>query len=373
MSNGSGLPPFSSLGSGSDPAQRQQQSTGFPGPLQIPHGASRHGPFAASRPLGAQPMFRPSPGQALGSRSQASRDQAQEQVELYRRGRISKQEAQLAIENVIRRGCIDAGISYSNDFLQPFVEQLNSHEQDLRRAQETGNQRFQGPTNQTSNCAPPEPNLGGGSGRRSRLPPSRSQSESRRIRDGKRKQRDCGGHHHHHRRNRHGGRSPSPSSSGSSSSSSSSSSDSDHRSKKKLKSSLLHFEKETAQRQVALTDRHRKVAEQLENFSRDKKEALRCLFAQSGLPKFTEDGWKAILKGDYVNLGKVNKELHFRDEEVKNQTHWSQCWDDYSAAMQFAFGGRDGELASYRKYIIGKFTNISNNLHHNVIAFDQAA
>lgn len=175
----------------------------------------------------------------------------------------------------------------------------------LRQARERGSQHQ--PT------VGPEPQGRGRS--RSRSEPRDTNLRRRHSRSRSRRR----SHSRRHRRRRH------RSFSSSSSSSSSDEETSDRHRKKKMRSSLFGWAADAVIREAIISGPAKSVAEQLENYSRDPKEAFRRLKAQPEAPEFTDDSWKAILAGSYVDLDVINAELYQRGR-ITAEGHWTKVW-----------------------------------------------
>ncbi|KAK1222620.1 hypothetical protein PQX77_014526, partial [Marasmius sp. AFHP31] len=97
---------------------------------------------------------------------------------------------------------------------------------------------------------------------------------------------------------------------------------------------------------------------QLENFSRDPKEALQLLKASGGAPIFPEESWPKILSGSFIDFNK-----HVFREGV---------WHTTSTAMEYAFNDQRAELDSYLRYISDFFLQFKPDFHVNIINLNVA-
>ncbi|KAJ6468718.1 hypothetical protein DFH09DRAFT_857584, partial [Mycena vulgaris] len=109
----------------------------------------------------------------------------------------------------------------------------------------------------------------------------------------------------------------------------------------------------------------------IENYTRDSKEALRLIRSHAGCPSFTENGWKDVLEGNYVDFDEVAQEL-LDFKQVANQGQWVDAWGRFKRCVNFAFEGRNNELEAYFDYVQGLFAQNNPELAHNVIACDKA-
>ncbi|KAJ6612764.1 hypothetical protein B0H10DRAFT_1744269, partial [Mycena sp. CBHHK59/15] len=109
----------------------------------------------------------------------------------------------------------------------------------------------------------------------------------------------------------------------------------------------------------------------IENYSRDVKEATRIIRSHAGCPSFTEDGWKDVLEGNYVNFDEIAREL-LDLTRITTQGQWVDAWRKYRRCVVFAFEGRNEELDAYFDYIQGLFSQAGSEFAHNVIGCDKA-
>ncbi|EEB98207.1 hypothetical protein MPER_02329, partial [Moniliophthora perniciosa FA553] len=110
---------------------------------------------------------------------------------------------------------------------------------------------------------------------------------------------------------------------------------------------------------------------QLENFSRDPKEALRLLKASGAAPNFPDEQWKDLLEGLPLDFDALDKGL-FDGKGITTEADWNRVWRKVEDAMGFAFSQRRSELAVYGTYILDFFQQFRPELHVNVINFDRA-
>ncbi|KAK7021103.1 hypothetical protein VNI00_017506 [Paramarasmius palmivorus] len=96
------------------------------------------------RPTGGSPSSSRAPHTfGASSSEQPTFDQeviteAQSFVDKYRQGVISRVKAEAAIEVVLERGASNAGTSYTADLRQPYLDQLDAHDETLCEAQVQG-------------------------------------------------------------------------------------------------------------------------------------------------------------------------------------------------------------------------------------------
>ncbi|KAF9017454.1 hypothetical protein BDZ89DRAFT_936546, partial [Hymenopellis radicata] len=111
---------------------------------------------------------------------------------------------------------------------------------------------------------------------------------------------------------------------------------------------------------------------QLENHSRNPKEAQRQISFAPGCPRFSKEDWKSVLVGDYVDLDGVLRHLQpGQTSGITDLASWQKAWHTFKRAIDFAFTDRGSELQKYEDYILRAFNSRSSSWHSQVISFDR--
>ncbi|KAF8886895.1 hypothetical protein CPB85DRAFT_1169581, partial [Mucidula mucida] len=92
---------------------------------------------------------------------------------------------------------------------------------------------------------------------------------------------------------------------------------------------------------------------QLENHSKDSKEAQCQIMFTFKCPHFSQEDWRLLLIGDYFDFDNVLKHLQSsKASGVSNRTAWHKAWLAFKQAVCFAFTNRAAELQKYKNYIM---------------------
>ena len=122
------------------------------------------------------------------------------------------------------------------------------------------------------------------------------------------------------------------------------------------------------------------IRDYLEIWAQDPKLALHDLRLAPGKPPFPVEGWKSILGGEFIDLGKVcSYVLGYATQSdgtaksvarIATKNDWDAAWDALKAAYLFVFPSRAAELNDYASHIKGYFTRLNVSHHYRVIAYD---
>ncbi|KAK7045855.1 hypothetical protein VNI00_007277 [Paramarasmius palmivorus] len=324
-------------------------------------------------------------------------------VNQYREGKVTRKSAEKSLEKTFRKSSETLGLRLSSDQVRDgiggWLISLDDHDKEVKRGRDAGKsvadalgldkggrnhgegaehgdkgkQRYQSPD--------PDPE-----------PSSPSSSDDDRDREDSRDRR------RNHRRN-HRKRSPSssrspppkshkrrrrdPSPSSSDSSSDSSSSDSSHhssrrssRKKPKLDKRLFPFLSGNKSYLQKLRKRHGRrevICRQLENYSRDPKEAARRIMYSKNAPPLVLDEWKTVLPGDYTDLDAIFTRMHpsHSASAIQTQSDWAEAWSYLRRGINHAFSFREDELREYEDYLLSSFRTRQSSFHANIVAFDR--
>ncbi|KAK7024644.1 hypothetical protein VNI00_016148 [Paramarasmius palmivorus] len=329
--------------------------------------------------------------------TQNSRKVMDEVVEQYRHGKITRKAAETALEDQVHAGGQRLSVPTTREAvrrsIQGWVLLLDNHDREVRRGKDTGDAiagELQKQVEGSGGPSKDQDHTGKGK-ERQRSPdrnpdpssPSSSGSSDDNPHHGRKRSRSRSPspspprkHNKHKRPRRKRSSSPSDDSSSSSSSSSDSSSHHSSRKKPKLNKKLFPFIPKNERYLKKLRRKHGSrevIRRQLENYSRDPKEAARQVLYSRNAPPLNFEEWKTVLPGEYTSLDNLYSRLHPSSSSgtVQTQSEWSEAWSYLRRAISHAFSGRETELQAYEDYILRSFRTRQPSFHPNIISFDR--
>ncbi|KAK7039101.1 hypothetical protein VNI00_010280 [Paramarasmius palmivorus] len=324
-------------------------------------------------------------------------------VTQYREGKLTRKSAEKGLAKIFRTSSETLGLRLSSDQVRDgiggWLISLDDHDKEVKRGRDAGNSVAEalgldkeghnhgdgtergdkGKRRQRSPDPDPEPSS----------PSSSSSSEDEKDHDDRDHRRNHRRNHRKrspsssrspapksHKRRR---RDPSPSSSDSSDSSSDSSHHSSHhssRKKPKLNKRLFPFLSANRTYLQKLRKRHGRrevICRQLENYSRDPKEAARRIMYSKNAPPLVLDEWKTVLPGDYTDLDVIFVRMHpsHSASSIQTQSDWAEAWSYLRRGINHAFSFREDELHEYEDYLLSSFRTRQSSFHVNIVAFDR--
>jgi hypothetical protein len=268
-------------------------------------------------------------------------------VEDFRNAQITKVEALRKLTYALNDAERLRNISYSNNTLDPYIEQVEEHERSIRDAAVRGKRRRQENADGRRETREDD-NSPNDDGRESEAPNSDEDGDEERV-----------------------GKRP------------------------KLDTSKFPWKSVGFINSAILSKTHLQVIEDLRNFSQDIPAARQDLLNTPGCPPFPLSEWSNILKGRSVNLDTVFSEIfsvNVDEQEVvtisegislkvgkvkqstKVNTHgdWTIAWGAFTDAMLFIFPYRRSELNVYQSHITGFFASQHTSVHNRVLNYDRA-
>ncbi|KAK7020183.1 hypothetical protein VNI00_017832 [Paramarasmius palmivorus] len=363
------------------------------------------GTAAATAPTSSNPPARTNtspPASQPASQSlhdditQNSRKAMDQVVEQYRQGKITRKAAETALEDQVHAAGQRLSVPTTREgvrrSIQGWVLMLDDHDKEVKRGRATGDaiagelQKHSGgvsdpPRDQNSTEKGKERHQSPDRNADPSSPSSSDSSDDNRHRGRKRSRSPSRSppRKHNDRKRRRRKRSPSPSDDSSDSSTSSSSDSSSHhssRKKPKLNKKLFPFVQRNRHHLKELRRKHGSrevIRRQLENYSRDPKEAARRVLYSRNAPPLNFEEWKTVLPGEYTSLDNLYYRLHpsSSSDTIQTQSEWSEAWSYFRRAICHAFSGRDMELQAYEDYILRSFRTRQTSFHPNIISFDR--